>query len=69
MPSLRSIRIKRLLTQEELAARSGVPQQTIARIERSGKHRPALRTIRKLSQALGVEATEIDEFRASLEGE
>ena len=53
LPGLVGWRVRRALTQEALAAESGVSRIAIARIE-SGK--PArLGTIRKLAQALNVE--------------
>lgn len=65
VPSLKAARLQKLLTQQELAAKSGVRQETIARIER-GHQAASLRTIRALSAALERSPTEIDEFRASL---
>ena len=51
---LRSLREERLLSQQELAALSGVSKTTIVAIER-GAGRPHPRTLRKLTEALGVE--------------
>jgi transcriptional regulator with XRE-family HTH domain len=65
VPSLKAARLQKLLTQQELADKSGIRQETIARIER-GHQAASLRTIRALSAALGLPPTEIDEFRASL---
>ena len=42
------------LTQSELAEKSGVPQETISRIER-GRSNPTLGTLEKLVRAMGVE--------------
>ncbi|MEX2139964.1 MAG: helix-turn-helix transcriptional regulator [Pirellulales bacterium] len=39
------------LSQEELARRAGVRQETISRIE-SGKHSPTIRTVDKIDRAL-----------------
>jgi DNA-binding XRE family transcriptional regulator len=39
------------LSQEELARRAGVRQETISRIE-SGKHSPTIRTVEKIDRAL-----------------
>jgi transcriptional regulator with XRE-family HTH domain len=39
------------LSQEELARRAGVRQETISRLE-SGKHSPTIRTIDKIDRAL-----------------
>ena len=44
------------LTQSELAEKSGVPQETISRIER-GRSNPTLGTLEKLAKAMGVEIT------------
>jgi transcriptional regulator with XRE-family HTH domain len=55
---LRNARTRRLLTQDELAAKAGVSQSTIANIERNNAE-PQFRTIRKLARALDVEATEL----------
>jgi transcriptional regulator with XRE-family HTH domain len=55
---LRSIRTRRLLTQDELADKASVSQSTIANIERNNAE-PQFRTIRKLAKALDVEPTEL----------
>ena len=53
MPRLRAIRERKLMSQEELARRSGVHAATISRIEAQGT--PArFVTIHKLARALGV---------------
>ncbi|MCE9553116.1 MAG: helix-turn-helix domain-containing protein [Planctomycetes bacterium] len=39
------------LTQEELARRAGVRQETICRLE-SGKHSPTVRTVQRIERAL-----------------
>jgi len=49
---LRFARSRARLTQRELAARSGVPQETIARIER-GRVDPRLGTLDRLLEACG----------------
>jgi len=46
------------MTQEELAAASGVTEATISRIESSGQS-ARISTIKKLAQALGVEPAEL----------
>jgi len=43
------------LTQEEVAARMGTTQSTIARLE-SGKRPPSLRTVQRYAQAVGCRA-------------
>ena len=54
---LRELRDRRLLTQEDLAQRSGVHYTTISKIERGGSARPS--TVRKLAAALEVDPTEL----------
>jgi transcriptional regulator with XRE-family HTH domain len=66
VPSLRAARLRRMLTQVELAERSGVSQGTIARIETGERKRIALRTVKALAAALEIDAAEIDEFRPAL---
>ena len=73
--SLRKARRRAGLSQRALAARTGIAQPTIARIER-GQDDPRLRTIERLLQAcdetvealprpgLGVDRTEIRELLA-----
>lgn len=55
MIGLRWWRRARGLTQRELAARSGVQQRTISRLESGLVEEPRTRTLLKLSEALGVE--------------
>ena len=59
MPTLRELRLQRYLTQEELAERAGVVQETIASWE-LGRKQPRLRSIRKLAEALGLPPAEVD---------
>lgn len=54
MVTLKLERERKLLTQQELSDVSGVSLPTIKRLE-SGKSKAALRTIRKLAKALGIE--------------
>ena len=53
--TLKKARARRLLTQEELAEKAGVSPSTIVNIERD-QAEPHFSTIRKLAEALGVEA-------------
>jgi predicted transcriptional regulator len=53
VPRLREARDHAFLSQRELAARSGLTQATVARLE-TGKHKARLSTIRRLAKALGV---------------
>ena len=66
VPSLKAVRLRRMLTQVELAAKSGVSQGTIPRIETGERKRVALRTVKALGAALGVDPAEVDEFRTAL---
>ena len=65
MASLRELRIRKLLSQKDLANRSGISVRTIINIE-SGARPPRLVTMRRVAEALGVEWVEIDEFRATV---
>jgi transcriptional regulator with XRE-family HTH domain len=55
----------RLLSQDALAAKAGVGKSTLVHIE-LGRVRPQFKTIRRLADALGVEPSEVDEFRPTL---
>ncbi len=55
---LKELRERKLLSQRELAALSGVSRTTLARLE-SGEDEPQPRTVRKLVAALGVEPAEL----------
>ena len=55
---LRETRKRTLLTQQQLAVKSGVGVTTIIRIERN-QVEPHARTIRKLAEALGVKPHEL----------
>ena len=55
---LRDFRKRALLTQEQLAQRSGVGITTIVRIERN-QVEPHARTIRKLAEALDLEPKDL----------
>ncbi len=54
----RDLRKRKLLTQEQLAERSGVGVATIIRVERN-QVEPWGSTIRKLAEALGIEPEEL----------
>ncbi len=51
--TLKDLRFRAGLTQQELADKAGTTQTTVARIERDAVE-PEVTTIRKLSKALGV---------------
>ena len=53
MSELKMLREKRLITQEELAAASGLAVATVSRLER-GKSKPSVKTIKRLAKALEV---------------
>ena len=62
---VRQLRVQAGMTQAELAARAGVTVETVARLERvlrgrsSANSNPSLETLARLSQALGVEVSEL----------
>jgi transcriptional regulator with XRE-family HTH domain len=58
---LRSLRLERGLSQEEVAHRAGVHVTYLSGIER-GNRNPSLRNIRRLALALGVSAGELFAF-------
>jgi transcriptional regulator with XRE-family HTH domain len=55
---LKTLRIRRALTQEELAQRAGLTKTAINRLE-VDKAEPRMSTLRKLAQALGVDPSEL----------
>jgi transcriptional regulator with XRE-family HTH domain len=58
LPGLRRARLDRLLTQRELAAKAGLTQATVQRIE-TGATKARISTVRKLAAALGVEPRQL----------
>jgi DNA-binding XRE family transcriptional regulator len=56
---IRTLRERAGLTQTELAARSGLPQSHISRLE-NAKHSPSHVTLQKIAQALGEDISELD---------
>ena len=52
---LKNLRIRRALTQQELAERAGIGLTTLNRIENDHAE-PHFRTIRKLAKALNIDA-------------
>ena len=68
MSTLRALRHSRLLSQRELARRAGVSPSTVLTTE-TGRRRPALTTIRRLSEALQVPPMDVSEFRDALVNE
>jgi len=65
MRSLREHRHARFISIEDLAARAGVSTKTIVDTE-LGRTQPKFRTIRKISEALGIEPSEVAEFAATI---
>ena len=55
---LKTLRIRRALTQQELADRAGVSSNAINRIELN-KAEPHMSTLRKLAKALDVDPAEL----------
>ncbi len=65
MRTLREWRRERLLTMADLATAAKVTEKTIGEIER-GRARPQLRTMRKITEVLGVDPKDVTEFAAAL---
>ena len=55
---LKTLRVRRALTQQELADRAGVSSNALNRIELN-KAEPHMSTLRKLAKALDVDPTEL----------
>ena len=55
---LKTLRIRRALTQQELADRAGISSNALNRIELN-KAEPHMSTLRKLAKALDVDPTEL----------
>jgi len=55
---LRGLRIRRAMTQDELADAAGIAKNTVNRIERNHTE-PRPPTLRKLADALGVDPAEL----------
>ncbi len=66
MRTLKEFRHARMLTLTELAVRADVAYATVQAVE-GHKREPSIRTIRKISEALGVEPNGIVEFAKALE--
>ncbi len=58
VPSLRTARLRRNMSQAELSRLADVGQQTISRLE-WGIHRAQARTVRRLAEALNAEISEL----------
>ena len=68
MITLREARLQALLSMRQLARKAGISPTTIYLLE-TGQRSPQLLTAYKLSRALGVEPTEISEFRRVMDRE
>jgi transcriptional regulator with XRE-family HTH domain len=68
MATLRSIRRNQLLSQRDLARRTGLTVSTIHLIE-AGRTQPRLSVMCRLCGALNVQPLDVDEFRTVLEVE
>jgi transcriptional regulator with XRE-family HTH domain len=64
--SLASIRKRQLLSQRALAARAGVALSTIYLLEAGKTDRATFKVMRAVSDALGVPADSIAEFRRAI---
>ncbi len=65
MRTLREWRRERLLSLADLADKAGITEKTVGEIER-GRARPQLRTMRKITEVLGVEPKDVAEFAAAI---
>jgi transcriptional regulator with XRE-family HTH domain len=65
MPSLREIRTQQVMSLDDLAGKASVTKKTLIDIENRRK-RPQYGTIRKISEALGVNPREVEEFASKL---
>lgn len=59
--ALREIRLKKNLSQGDIAEKLGVHRSYISGLER-GKRNPSLLTIKKMAKAIGVEPKELLEY-------
>jgi len=63
---LATYRKRRFLSQHQLAAKAGVSVATVFNIEKRLVKNPRLSVIQRISEALGIDATEVDEFKSAL---
>lgn len=66
MAALRTIRRHQLLSQRDLAKLAGITASTVYLVE-SGRTAPHFKVMRAVCAALGMQPSEVDEFRAVLE--
>ncbi|MCK2215960.1 helix-turn-helix domain-containing protein [Actinomadura sp. ATCC 31491] len=65
---LRRWRERALLTQEQLAEKTGLSTRTIRRMEQGGPHRPRSSSLRLLGEALGLGPAELALLAAAARG-
>ena len=65
MKPLREWRAARLMSSKTLAAAAGVSNKTVIQIE-LGRQLPTFRTIQRITAALGVDPSEVEEFAAAI---
>jgi transcriptional regulator with XRE-family HTH domain len=65
---LRAHRMRRFMSQAELAKRAGLTAQTVMRLERGDVTHPLARTVRQLAEALGIAPTDLARAEDVLEG-
>ncbi len=65
---LREARLRRMLTQDELATAAGTTEATVNRLE-NGLQRPRISTVRKLASVLGVEPEDLIDWEPEDEDE
>jgi transcriptional regulator with XRE-family HTH domain len=65
---LRNLRLRAVLTQEELAERAGLSVRAVGKLESGETTRPRQATVRVLSDALGLDEPELTSFIASAFG-
>lgn len=58
LPNLRSLRLRRLLTQDELASATGLTKASISRLE-NGVTKARISTVRRLLHALDVDLDDL----------
>jgi transcriptional regulator with XRE-family HTH domain len=59
MQQLKKLRLDENMTQQELAAATGLTQSTLSRLE-NGRRRPHPKTLQRLAEVLGVKPEELD---------
>jgi transcriptional regulator with XRE-family HTH domain len=64
---LRAWRTQQMMSMKDLADTADVSPQTLLAIEHGRRLRPNYAVMRRISQALGVEPSEIAEFAAAVE--